>query len=200
MKELRVTEDREKMMRNTKKLQKLALMQVICLAIVSNLDYIFREPPHNRDQVLQKSMLAGLHDWHIKKQKQFLEEFKTVDGSLQKQEPATPFDSEVLMTTPNTFSSEHHRYLSLSHTPSHAGQNNSILSISPSKSRPDYTNPDDLSMLDHSSIQLPYLDHLSLSPSDDIASSVDPSVVSDLPSRIKALLSQVDHLRAVEHK
>ena len=117
VKELRVTEDPEKIMWNTRKLQKLALTQVVCLAIVSSLDFIFREPPHNKDQVLQKSMLAGLHEWHVKKQKQFLDEFKTADGGSQKLATTTPFDSEVFMTTPNTFSSEHHRYLSLSHTP-----------------------------------------------------------------------------------
>ena len=57
-----------------------------------------------------------------------------------------------------------------------------------------------MSMLDHGSIQLPFLDRLSLSPSEEITSSVDPSAVSDLASRIKAVLSQVDHRRAMEHK
>lgn len=44
-------------------------MQVMSLAIVNNLDFIISEPPHNKDKVLQKSMIASLHDWLIKKQK-----------------------------------------------------------------------------------------------------------------------------------
>lgn len=48
----KVVEDPAKVMRNTTVLQRLALTQVICLAIASGIDFIFWEQPHCRDQVL----------------------------------------------------------------------------------------------------------------------------------------------------
>ena len=47
--QIRVPNDPDQIIINTQKLQKLALMQVVGITIVSNLDYIISEPPHCND-------------------------------------------------------------------------------------------------------------------------------------------------------
>lgn len=48
-------------LKNSKTLRKLAIMQVIGLTLMTNIDYIVNEKPQCNDRLLQKSMIANLH-------------------------------------------------------------------------------------------------------------------------------------------
>ena len=58
--EVKIPQNPEQIVRNTKVLQRLALQQVMAITIITNLDYIINEPPHCKDRVLQKSMIGNL--------------------------------------------------------------------------------------------------------------------------------------------
>ena len=112
----------------------------------------------------------------------------------------TPISTDIQLTTPQTFSSEYQRFLDPKNTPSYLGlqSSNSVLSQSPPRrSHIDAANQEDaLSMLDHGSIQLTYFDKISLAPStEDPSGSLEHS---DLPIRIKAVLSKIDNRKMIE--
>ena len=86
-------------LKNGKTLQRLAIMQVIALTLMTSIDFIVNERPQCNDRLLQKSMVANLHQWLVRAKERHMSQFDDAD-KLSMRSRLSP-RSPAIVTSPS---------------------------------------------------------------------------------------------------